>query len=88
MEDQIDDSAEKFPQIFAGKTFVLTGTVQKFTSNEASKIIESMGGKTTSSVSKKTSFVVVGENPGSKYNKAKKLGVQILTDREFLEMIS
>ena len=71
----------------AGKTFVLTGTLQNMTRDEASEIIKKLGGKTSSSVSKKTSFVLVGENPGSKLDKAQDLGVIILTEDEFLEMI-
>ena len=70
-----------------GKTFVLTGTLQSMTREEASDIIKSMGGKTSSSVSKKTSFVIAGENPGSKLDKAQDLGVIILNEDEFLNMI-
>lgn len=71
----------------AGKIFVLTGTLQNMTRDEASDIIKSHGGKTSSSVSKKTSFVVAGENAGSKLDKAQNLGVIILTENDFLEMI-
>ena len=71
----------------AGKTFVLTGTLQSMTRDEASDIIKSMGGKTSSSVSKKTSFVIAGENAGSKLDKAQVLGVIILNEDEFLSMI-
>lgn len=71
----------------AGKVFVLTGTLQNMTRDEASAIIKSHGGKTSSSVSKKTSFVVAGENAGSKLDKAQNLGVIILTENDFLEMI-
>ncbi len=67
----------------AGKTFVLTGTLQSMTRDEASDIIKSKGGKTSSSVSKKTSYVVAGENPGSKLDKAQDLGVIILNEEEF-----
>ena len=72
---------------FAGKTFVLTGALSKFTREEATEKIELMGGKAAGSVSKKTSFVVVGENAGSKERKARELGIPILTEDEFLEMI-
>ena len=72
---------------FAGKTFVLTGTLTKFTREEASQKIELLGGKVSGSVSKKTSFVVVGENAGSKERKARELGIPLLTEDEFLEMI-
>lgn len=66
-----------------GKTFVLTGTLQGYTRTEAKEKIESLGGKVTSSVSKKTDYVVAGENPGSKYEKARKLGITILDEAEF-----
>ena len=70
-----------------GKTFVLTGTLQNMTRDEASEIIKQNGGKTSSSVSKKTDFVLAGENAGSKLDKAQDLGVIILTEDEFLNMI-
>lgn len=73
--------------LLAGKIFVLTGTLQNMTRDEASALIKSHGGKTSSSVSKKTSFVVAGENAGSKLDKAENLGVIILTENDFLEMI-
>ena len=72
---------------FAGKTFVLTGTLSSMTRDEAGDKIKARGGKTSSSVSKKTSFVVAGENAGSKLDKAEKLGVIILNEDEFLKMI-
>ena len=72
---------------FKGKTFVLTGTLQNMTRDEASEKIKQMGGKTSSSVSRNTSYVVVGENAGSKLEKAQKLGVIILTENDFLNMI-
>ena len=72
---------------FAGKTFVLTGALSKFTREEASEKIELLGGKVSGSVSRKTAFVVVGENAGSKERKARELGIAILTEDEFLEMI-
>lgn len=71
----------------AGKTFVLTGTLENMTRDEASDIIKSNGGKTSSSVSKKTDFVLAGVNAGSKLDKAQNLGVIILTENDFLEMI-
>ncbi len=70
-----------------GKTFVLTGTLQSMTRDEAGDKIKMKGGKTSSSVSKKTSFVIAGENPGSKLDKAKDLGVIILSEEEFLKLI-
>ncbi len=72
---------------FAGKTFVLTGALTKFTREEATEKIELLGGKASGSVSKKTSFVVVGENAGSKERKARELGIHILSEDEFLEML-
>ncbi len=72
---------------FEGKTFVLTGTLEKYTREEASNIIEKFGGKTSSSVSKKTAFVLAGEEAGSKLTKAKNLGVTIISEDEFAEMI-
>ena len=72
---------------FAGKTFVLTGALSKFTREEASERIELFGGKASGSVSKKTSYVIVGENAGSKERKARELGIPILTEDEFLAMI-
>lgn len=72
---------------FAGLTFVLTGTLEHFTRDEASAIIESYGGKASSSVSKKTSYVLAGENAGSKLTKAESLGVQIILEEDFAAMI-
>ncbi len=72
---------------FAGLTFVLTGTLEHFTRDEASAIIESYGGKASSSVSKKTSYVLAGENAGSKLTKAESLGVQIISEEDFAAMI-
>jgi DNA ligase (NAD+) len=71
----------------AGKTFVITGTLKSMTRNEAKELIEKYGGRTSDSVSSKTSYVIVGEDPGSKYDKAKKLKIPILSEEEFLKMI-
>ena len=71
---------------YAGKTFVLTGSLEKYSREEASNIIEKFGGKTSSSVSKKTSYVLAGDDAGSKLTKAQSLGVQIITEQEFEEM--
>ena len=78
--ESIDDN-------FNNKTFVLTGTLSKLTRDEASIEIENRGGKITSSVTKKTDYVIVGENPGSKYQKAKDLNINILNEEEFLNML-
>ena len=73
---------------FKGKTFVLTGTLNSITRNDASKLIEDNGGKVTSSVTKNTSVVVVGDSPGSKYDKAINLGIEIWDENKFLELIN
>ena len=72
---------------FAGKTFVLTGALRLFTRDEATAKIESFGGKAAGSVSKKTSYVVAGENAGSKLKKANELGIPVLSEQEFLDML-
>ena len=72
---------------FAGMTFVLTGALTKFTRDQATEQIEAYGGKASGSVSKKTTYVVVGENAGSKERKAKELGIPILSEDDFLNMI-
>lgn len=72
---------------FAGKTFVLTGALTQFTREEASEKIELFGGKVSGSVSKKTDYVIVGENAGSKEKKARELGITILSEDDFLRMI-
>ena len=71
---------------FAGKTFVLTGTLPTLKREEAAAKIETLGGKVTSSVSKKTDYVLAGEDAGSKLDKAKTLGVKIITESEFLKL--
>lgn len=73
---------------FKDKTFVLTGTLNSITRDKASKLIEESGGKVTSSVTKKTSVVIVGDNPGSKYDKALNLGIEIWNEEKFLELIN
>ena len=78
---------EEVEEIFAGKTFVLTGSLEKYTRNEASDLIEKYGGKTSSTVSKKTDYVLAGEDAGSKLTKAQTLGVTIISEQEFEDML-
>ena len=72
---------------FEGKTFVLTGSLEKYTRGEAANIIEKLGGKTSGSVSKKTDYVLAGEDAGSKLTKAQALGVKIITEAEFETLV-
>ena len=72
----------------AGKTFVLTGTLSSMSRDEAKKKIRALGGDVSSSVSKKTSYVVAGENPGSKLDEAQRLGVPTMLEEDFLHIIS
>lgn len=83
----IEHGQEIIDDRFAGKIFVLTGTLEKHSRDEASKIIESHAGKVSSTVSKKTDYVLAGEEAGSKLTKAEKLGVTIITEEQFEEMI-
>jgi len=78
---------ENRKQTLVGKVFVLTGTLEGLTREEAKRKIRVLGGDVSSAVSKNTDFVVAGEDPGSKYDKAKKLGVNIVREKEFLEML-
>ena len=81
------DYAQETFDLFAGKTIVLTGTLEKMSRDEGNALIEKLGGKAASSVSKKTSFVVAGPNAGSKLTKAKELGIPVYNETDFLEMI-
>lgn len=76
----------KYDERFAGKTFVLTGTLENYTRDQASEIIEKFGGKVSGSVSKKTNYVLAGEEAGSKLTKAQDLGIPIITEQQFNEM--
>lgn len=82
---QYQSSGEK--KIFEGKTFVLTGTLEKYTRDEATALIEARGGKTSGSVSKKTSFVLAGEKSGSKEQKARALGISVISEADFNRML-
>jgi DNA ligase (NAD+) len=83
----LKSTAEVIDDRFAGQTFVLTGSLSRFTRKEASEMIEARGGKTASSVSKKTTYVLAGEDAGSKLQKANELGITVLSEEEFLSMI-
>ena len=83
----INNSSYEEKDEFKGKTFVLTGTLVNITRDKASEIIENLGGRVSSSVSKKTSCVIVGDNPGSKYDKARELNILIWQEEEFLDKI-
>jgi DNA ligase (NAD+) len=74
--------------MFAGRTFVFTGTLVHRTREESEALVAAHGGKPGSTVSKKTSYVVVGADPGSKYDKAKSLGVEILDEAQFEKLLS
>ena len=78
----------KSNDLFAGMTFVLTGKLPTLTRDEATKIIEAKGGNVSSSVSKKTTYVLLGEDAGSKRDKAISLGVKMISEEEFLKMIN
>ncbi len=84
--DILDDNLEI--KILNGLKFVFTGTLNKLTRDEAGKLVEKLGAKVANTVTKQTSYVVVGDNPGSKADKAEKLKVRVITENEFLEIIS
>ena len=86
-EEKAEESAGETDERFAGKSFVFTGTLSQFTRDEAGELAEQRGGKVVKSVSKKTDYVVVGENAGSKHQKALQLGVTVLTEDQFVEML-
>lgn len=81
------EAGENIDDRFAGQTFVLTGTLEKYSREEASEIIEKLGGKTSGTISKKTTYVLAGEAAGSKLTKAQSLGIPIISENEFEEMI-
>ncbi len=73
---------------FTNKTVVITGTIEGYTRKELKDLIEKLGGKVTNSVSNKTDYVIVGENPGSKYEKALELGIEIIDEEKLKQLIS
>jgi DNA ligase (NAD+) len=83
----LKSAEKKGPKPLAGKTFVFTGGLATMTRPEAEDLVRLLGGHPSSSVSKETDYVVTGEDPGSKYDKAKKLGIKIISEKEFREMI-
>ena len=85
--NMVEHQEEIIDERFYGKVFVLTGTLENYTREEAGKIIERYAGKVSSTVSKKTSYVLAGEEAGSKLTKAERLGVTIITEKQFEEMI-
>jgi DNA ligase (NAD+) len=88
VKNNADANNDQKPQVFSGKTFVLTGTLPSLKRDEAKKLIEQAGGKVTSSLSQKTDYLLLGENPGSKLAKAEKLGVQQLSEAELLNKLA
>lgn len=81
-----NEEEEELDNRFSGMTFVLTGALEKYTRDEASEIIQKFGGKTAGSVSKKTTYVLAGEDAGSKLTKAEELGITVINENEFEEM--
>ncbi|MGH7258947.1 MAG: BRCT domain-containing protein, partial [Nitrospiraceae bacterium] len=82
------DSRQEAGSPLAGKTFVFTGGLEGYTREEARRLVESRGGEVVSSVSKKTSYVVVGGDPGSKLQQAQKFGVAVLNEAEFTDLMT
>jgi DNA ligase (NAD+) len=88
VKNTVDSNNDQKHRVFSGKTFVLTGTLPSLKRDEAKKLIEQAGGKVTNSLSQKTDYLLMGENPGSKLAKAEKLGVQSLSETELLDLLS
>ena len=85
---RIKAARAKGPQPLKGKTFVFTGGMDKVTRPEAEELVRNLGGHFSSSVSKQTDYVVAGHEPGSKFDKAKKLGVKTVSEAEFIKLIN
>ena len=83
----VEEKQFQGPLPLLGKSFVLTGLLATMTRSQATQLIEALGGRVSSSVSKKTDYVVVGEDPGSKYDKAVQLGITLLNENEFAALI-
>ena len=82
-----EEKEQELPKPLSGQNVVFTGELDHFTRKEAQHVVELLGGNPTNSVTRKTSFVVVGKNPGSKYAKAQKFGIKMLNEQEFIEML-
>ena len=82
------ENARESAAVLSGKSFVFTGTLHRFTRDTAKAMVTSLGGNVSSSVTKKTDYVVTGESPGSKYAKAQKLSIPVLNENEFLALIA
>jgi len=82
VETAVDETAK-----LKGLTFLFTGAMESFTRDQVRDLVESLGGRTASSMSKKVDYVVVGRDPGSKYERARELGITILTESQFKEMV-
>ena len=88
IEDKKEDKKEDKERTYlAGKRFVFTGSLKHYTRQEARELVEKLGARAVDSVSQKTDYVIVGENPGSKYERAKKLGISTITEEEFEELM-
>jgi DNA ligase (NAD+) len=85
---QFEEKAAGGPKPFAGRKFVLTGTLEQFSREQAAELVVSLGGSVSSSVSKKTDFVVAGAAPGSKYDRAREMGVKVINEEEFKRLLA
>ena len=88
VKTEVDGGSKNLDERFIGKTFVLTGKLENYTRDEAAKLIEDRGGRVSSSVSKKTDYVLAGDDAGSKLTKAESLGVEVLDESAFSKMVA